>query len=152
MKQETGAPDPALLRQEYFHLHTLIESFDGKSLTIKAWSVSLAGAIAGAGAFSGKPVVLLFAALASLMFWLVDSAWKTFQYAHYRRVREIEAFLRGELAGLDALQIATRWSESFHDGGVRRFARISVRSHVFLPNGAMCLCLLAAWALLPAAP
>ena len=34
------------LQAEYFHLTSLIDSFDQKSLTIKAWSVTLAGILA----------------------------------------------------------------------------------------------------------
>ena len=136
-----------LLQKEYFHLQSAVGDFDGKSLTIKAWSVSLAGALAGAGAFWERPRLLLAAALASLMFWLVDTAWKVFQYAHYRRVRDIEAFMRGEREELAPLQVATSWSESFREGGTRRFFRILLWGHVFLPHGAMCLTLLIAWAL-----
>jgi hypothetical protein len=44
--------DMELLEKEYFHINSEIERFDSKSLTIKAWSVSLAGTIAGSSAFT----------------------------------------------------------------------------------------------------
>ena len=130
-------PDKTLLEKEYFHLQTVIEQFDSKSLTIKAWSVSLAGAIAGSSAFTKNKTILLFAALVSLMFWLIDGSWKTFQYAYYKRAKQIEKYMRGESNEITNLQIATSWSASYHDGRIRRFIRILFWPHVILPHGAM---------------
>ena len=75
-----------LLEKEYFHLQTLVESFDAKSLTIKAWSVSLAIAVLSSGAFSKTINVFLYAAMAALLFWLIEAYWKTFQNANYKRM------------------------------------------------------------------
>ena len=141
----TASVDRALLEKEYFHLQSVIESFDAKSLTIKAWSVSVVGALASSGAFSGKWQLLLFASVMSLMFWLIDSAWKTFQYANYRRIGEIEEFMRGDRANIANLQIARSWYASYKDGGIRRFRRIMCWGHVFLPHGAMFVGLLLAY-------
>lgn len=131
------APNMQLLEKEYFHLQSDIESFDEKSLTIKAWSVSLAGAIAGSSAFTENKMVILFAALVSLMFWFIDGAWKTFQNANYQRVREIEEFMRGEISEIENLQIAKSWNMSYHGGGIKRLLTIMFWSHVMLPHGAM---------------
>lgn len=131
------ATNNELLEKEYFHLQTVIEQFDSKSLTIKAWSVTIAGAIAGSSAFAENKIILLFAAIVSLMFWLIDCSWKTFQYANYRRVAHIEEFMRGEKDNLENLQIARSWSTSFHEGGTKRFFRILFWQHVILPHGIM---------------
>jgi hypothetical protein len=144
-KFSSASGDRALLEKEYFHLHSTIESFDAKSLTIKAWSVSLAGVVASSGAFSGKWQLLLFAALVSLMFWLIDTAWKTFQYANYRRIAEIEDFMLGRRARVEPLQIARSWYISYRAGGLRRFLKIMFWGHVVLPHGAMCVGLLSAY-------
>ena len=62
----------AQLQAEYFHLTSLIDSFDQKSLTIKAWSVTLAGILAGSGAFFDRPALLWVGVLGSVLFWLVE--------------------------------------------------------------------------------
>lgn len=135
----------ALLEKEYFHLQSEIERFDGKSITIKAWSVSLAGTIAGSSAFTENKVVILFASLVSLMFWFVDAAWKTFQYAHYKRIREIEKFMRGRRKEILNLQISDSWSRSYSNGGLRRLFKIMRWKHVLLPHGGMFFLLLLAY-------
>ncbi|GFS22334.1 hypothetical protein ElyMa_003361000 [Elysia marginata] len=129
--------DMELLEKEYFHIQSEIESFDEKSLTIKAWSVTLAGAIAGSSAFTDNKMVILFASIVSLMFWFIDGAWKTFQYANYRRIVEIEDFMRGDIDNIVNLQIAKSWNKSYHKGGTHRLAKIMLWPHVILPHGAM---------------
>ena len=142
---KVGPVDLRLLEKEYFQLQSVLEKFDGKSLTIKAWSVSVVGILASSGAFFDKSVLLLFASLMSLMFWLIDSAWKTFQYANYRRIGEIEEYLRGDRTEIENLQIAASWYRSYKDGGTKRFRRIMFWAHVFLPHGAMAAGLLLAY-------
>jgi hypothetical protein len=135
-------PDLALLEKEYFHLQSEIENSDSKSLTIKAWSVSLAGTIAGSSVFTVDKMAILFAALVSLMFWFIDGAWKTFQYANYLRIGQIEEFMRGERKEIENLQIANSWSISYHRGGSKRLLKMMGWPHVFIPHGAMFLLLL----------
>lgn len=134
--------DKDSLEKEYFHLQTVVEGFDSKSLTIKAWSVTLASAIAGSSAFTKENIILLFAALVSLMFWFIDGSWKTFQYANYKRIKDIEAFMRGEIKNLNNLQIGTSWGISYHKGGTRRLFKMLFWPHVVLPHGAMFLILI----------
>ncbi|WP_420388006.1 hypothetical protein [Roseivirga sp.] len=136
------------IEKEYFHLQSVIESFDSKSLTIKAWSVSIAGAIAGSSAFTDNRMIILFASLVSLMFWLIEASWKTFQYAHYKRLWEIEAFMREKGGSIDNLQIGASWSSSYHSGGLKRLFRVMFWHHVMLPHGAMFSLLLLVYILL----
>ena len=105
--------DIELLEKEYFHLHSEIESFDSKSLTVKAWSVSLASAIAGSSAFVDNKLTILFAAIVSVMFWVIDGAWKTFQDANYLRINEIENYMRGDIKEIVNLQISVSWNKSY---------------------------------------
>lgn len=135
-------PDLELLEKEYFHLQSEIESFDEKSLTIKAWSVSLAGVIAGSSSFSDNKLAILFAAFVSLMFWFIDGYWKTFQYANYHRVGYIEEYMRGERSDVQNLQLTKSWSTSYRNGGLRRLMKIMLWPHVALPHGAMSVLLL----------
>lgn len=129
--------DREQLENEYFHLYSVVENFDSKSLTIKAWSVTLCVGIAGSGAFTDHYDLLIYAAVASFLFWLIETYWKTFQYAHYRRLGQIEAYLSGDQPQIDCLQIGRSWYTSYKDGGGKRFLRIMFRLPVLLPHGNM---------------
>ena len=137
--------DRSLLEKEYFHIQSTIENFDAKSLTIKAWSVSIVGILASSGAFFGKWQLLLFASLMSLMFWIIDAAWKSFQLTYYQRIDEIEEFMRGERSSIDTLQIAHSWHASYRMGGIKKLIRIMFWGHILLPHGAMFVGLLLAY-------
>jgi hypothetical protein len=138
-------PDPSTLEREYFHLHTVIENSDGKSLTIKAWSVTMVAPLASTGAFVEETRLLLFAAGASLMFWLVDTSWKTFQYANYSRISQIERFMRGRCSRIDNLRSRTSWKVSYESDRLKRFLKVMFWPHVVLPHGAMCALLTAVY-------
>jgi len=47
-----------LLEKEYFYLQNIVKDYDDKALTIKTWSVSIAGAIAGSSAFTDSKEVV----------------------------------------------------------------------------------------------
>ena len=128
-----------LLEKEYFHLQSVVEDFDSKSLTIKAWSVTLGIGVAGSGAFTENFILLSFASIAAFMFWLIDAYWKTFQYAYYLRIIHIENYLSGNAGEIMAPQICTSWSESYHQGGQTRLYKILFWPHVVLPHGIMCI-------------
>lgn len=128
------AADEEILRQEYFQLQTTIESFDAKTLTIKAWSVTLSMAGIGAAYFQAKPVVLLLAAFSAFLFWIIEALWKTFQYAFYQRVYTIERYFSGETDTITAPRIAHAWSQSWHAGGTRRLMTVMMWPHVLLPH------------------
>ena len=127
----------AFLEKEYFHLQTLVESFDAKSLTIKAWSVSLAVAVLSSGAFSKSIEVLLYAALASFLFWFIEAYWKAFQNANYQRIVEIEDYLSGKTDAIKTPQIGTSWFNGYSEGGRKQFYSILFWPHVVLPHGIM---------------
>src|SRR5262245_12317816 len=104
--------DDSALQAEYLHLQKTIEDFDGRALTIKAWSVTF-GLAALVGAFASKAhVVFLVAAAGAALFWLLESFWKVFQLGYYKRVEQIEKHFRGESPPLPAAhQISTVWQE-----------------------------------------
>ena len=132
------------LQAEYFHLTSLIDSFDQKSLTIKAWSVTLAGILAGSGAFFDRPALLWVGVVGSLLFWLVEGHWKAFQSAHYARIEKIEAHFRGEVDEIAPFQSADSWERSRRAGGMKELLRILRWRHVFLPHGLVAVALLVA--------
>jgi hypothetical protein len=79
------------LQAEYYHLQKTIEDFDGRALTIKAWSVTF-GLASLVGAFvSRASLVFLIAAAGAALFWLLESFWKAFQLGYYARIEKIEA-------------------------------------------------------------
>jgi len=125
--------DKEFLRQEYFHLQDTVESFDEKSLTIKAWSVTLSMAGIGAAFTAKVELLLLLSAGASLLFWLIDTSWKTFQQANYYRIREIEKYMKGKVPDeeFNTPNITTAWSVGWRK---THFLKIMFWHHVFLPH------------------
>src|SRR5690242_9755990 len=87
----------ALLKEEYFHLQKTVEDFDQRTLTIKAWSVTISmGGIATGFLNPTVHILPLLSALASLSFWMTEALWKEFQQCYYPRLRALErAFARG---------------------------------------------------------
>lgn len=138
MSRETNKRNE-LLEKEYFHLYSVVENFDAKSLNIKAWSVTLAVGIAGAGAFTEHKSLLIFASIASFLFWLIDGYWKTFQISNYRRLHEIEEYYSGKIDNINCLQISSNWYKSYRTDVRKRLVIILFWPHIFLPHGAMTL-------------
>ena len=128
-----------LLRDEYMKLQDIIESFDERALTIKAWSVSFSFAAIGAAyAADGWPVLML-AGLSALLFWSIEGLWKSFQDAHYGRLYALEDYFAGTSPPPAPLQIGRSWYARWKGGGMRRLLRIMTWPHVWLPHGVACL-------------
>jgi len=123
-----------LLKEEYFHLQDTVEDFDQKALTIKAWSVTLSMAGFGVAFTKSAPSILLLAALASLLFWVTEALWKSFQRAYYSRIDEIEHFYAGKLDTIKPFQIHTRWSPTWLKHRWRKLWRTLWYPHVWLPH------------------
>jgi hypothetical protein len=131
-----------LLRDEYFQLQKTVEDFDGRSLTIKAWSATLSTSGIGLAYQQKNPDLLLAAAAAALAFWLIDWIWKMHQQAFYGRIEAIEAaYATAYEAGEDAppklapLQILAGWRGSYRIGNLwARGFRAFWYPGVFLPH------------------
>lgn len=124
-----------VLVQEYFQLQKIVEDFDRKALTIKAWSVTLSAAAIVAAYVEDAPTVLLVASGSALVFWLIEAVWKVNQQAFYKRIRQIENHFNGTYELSSPLQIATAWSAAWRERGRDRFAlRVMWWSHVALPH------------------
>ena len=121
------------LKDEYFHLQTLVEQFDARALTIKGWSVTLSMAGIGAGVLEENRLVIAAAAAAALLFWIVEAIWKSFQHSFYKRILDIEKAVL-ENKEIAPFQISTSWRASFDTDIVSRFFRIALYPHVFLPH------------------
>jgi hypothetical protein len=122
------------LADEYFQLQRIVEDFDAKALTIKAWSVTLSAAGIVTAYTQFKPIILLVAAFSALVFWSVEALWKTSQQAFYARIYAIEHAIAAD-EDLPPLQIATSWSHAWHENGRSRPALgIMAWPHVMLPH------------------
>ena len=84
------------LTEEYLQLQKIVEEFDGKALTIKAWSVTLSAAGLVAAYVENSPEILLIAAGSAIVFWLIEALWKTNQNAFYSRIYQIEEAFRNQ--------------------------------------------------------
>ena len=124
-----------ILVKEYFQLQKIVEEFDAKALTIKAWSVTLSAAAIVASYVEKAPMVLLIAAGSALVFWLVEALWKVNQQAFYPRIYEIENHFIGSGRSISAPRIAGAWSKAWNDKGRDRYAfRVMMWRHVALPH------------------
>ena len=142
-----NAQDVPLLKEEYFHLNKTVEEFDAKALTIKAWSVTLSMWGIGAAFTYEAAFLLLLAGGASILFWITEALWKSFQQAYYARIREIEAYFAGKSTDVSLFQINAAWSKAWHADRWRQLRRIIFWPHVWLPHavvavGGPCLWLL----------
>jgi len=107
----------ALLRDEYLMLQQFYEDFDKRILSIKGWSATIAIAAIGGG-FAQTRYLWLFAAAASLVFWVLESVWKGFQYQYSPRIVQLEAVFRNEeFDKVDPFQVYESWFKSFEESG-----------------------------------
>jgi len=109
----------SLLKEEYVLLQKFYEDFDQRVITIKGWSATIAIAAIGLGFYQSR-YLWLFAAGASLAFWLLESFWKGFQYMHAVRISVIEdAFRKDNLDQLTPLQIYSSWFDAQNKYGLQ---------------------------------
>lgn len=137
----------AALQAEYLQLQKTIEDFDGRILTIKAWSVTF-GMAALAGAFaSDAAAVLPVASVAALLFWTLEMQWKFFQMGYYARSTAIERHFSGAEALDHPFQIGHAWYRSWLNLAsasdeprrnrrqrARRILQVALWPHVMLPH------------------
>jgi hypothetical protein len=135
--------DNDFLRQEYFHLQNSVEDFDKRSLTIKSWSVTSSLAAIGFALKEERPVLLLVGSASALLFWVIEAIWKSYQQAHYPRIRAIEDFMRGgSSTELSSPSIMRSWSKSWRWNS---FIPIMVWGGVCLPHIAVVIVGLLLW-------
>lgn len=103
-----------LLKTEYFKLQDYYESFDSKAQTIKGWSTTVSLAAITLGFSSKNAYIWLFAALSSLVIWIIEAKWKQFQYCYAERIEQLEAaFRKNDFDTIKPLQIYTSWFKSW---------------------------------------
>ncbi len=78
------------LSKEYYALLDVVAGFDGRSITVKGWSVTLSLAALGLGFQQQHYALFGLAALTSIAFWVLDLTLKGHQMRFYPRMRDIE--------------------------------------------------------------
>lgn len=146
------ASNEDLLGQEYFHLQKVIEDYDTKTLTVKAWSVTFSATAIGFAYDKHERVILVVALASSLAFWVMEALLKANQQAYYHRIGEIEIhFSGGEQR--KPLQIGAAWEAAFKAaGGYHRISSLMRWPHVFMPHLAIGLLALVLLLVIPPAP
>jgi len=126
------------LKDEYLHLQNTIEHFDGRALTIKAWSITFSlGAIVTASIYHA-PALLLVGGFSAILFWVIEGYWKAFQYAYYERLGQIEDYFAGVSTKAPLpLQMGRCWFAKWKKDGLRRRWLIVRWPHVALPHAAV---------------
>jgi hypothetical protein len=116
-KSMESATKITLLRDEYLLLQNFYENFDTRIVTIKGWSATVGMAAIGAG-FYQTHYLWLFGAAASLVFWLIESLWKSFQYMYSPRIERLErAFASDDFTDIAPFQVYTSWFETLQKDG-----------------------------------
>lgn len=124
----------SMLKEEYFQLQKIVEEFDARAITIKAWSVTLSAAGLVTGIKEQSPEICLIAALSALVFWFIETLWKLHQQCYYPRISEIEDFFRKpDGALIPPLQIKSVWMKSYRRNKGEAI-RVFFWPHVFMPH------------------
>lgn len=117
----------SLLKDEYLLILRFYEDFDARLITIKGWSSTVAIAAIGFGFQNARPQLWLYAAAASIVFWLLEGTWKSFQYSYAHRIQAIErAFRDRTLDAITPLQTYTSWYEGWKRRNVWRVLRMPI--------------------------
>ncbi len=121
------------LAQEYLHLQKVVEDFDTKVLTVKAWSVTFSAAAIGLSFYEKQRAVLLAAMISAMAFWIMEALIKANQQAYYHRINELEEHFSAERT-YKPFQIGRAWSAAFANRRGHWYAcRIMCWPHVFMP-------------------
>ena len=78
------------LLQEYYAILGVVSAYDGWSLIVKGWSVTLSLAGLGLGFQQRHFAMFGLAAITGAAFWFMDGLMKGYQYRYYVRMRDIE--------------------------------------------------------------
>ena len=128
------APLTVALQAEYFHLQKTVEDFDSKALTIKAWSVTFSLAVFVGAFTSHSELVVLVAAIASGLFWFLETMWKSFQLGYYHRIEQIEAHFRGAAEPIAPNQICNSWMARWRTTSSGEVFAMAFWPHIALPH------------------
>ncbi len=81
------------LREEYFKVVDILQSYDPYFLTIKNWGVTVSGATIALGATQKSSLIFLLVIILGVGFWSTEVRFKLLQLGHVRRAAELEQLL-----------------------------------------------------------
>lgn len=128
-----------LLAQEYLHLQGAVEAFDDRILLIKGWSVTVSLAGLTAAVMKRSQTLLLISGLSAVLFWFIETLWKSFAATYNVRVRALEEAFRNGDTSMAPFQIVSSWPEAWQAVGWSGFLGRSVTFGVALPHAAILL-------------
>jgi hypothetical protein len=126
------------LRQEYFKVIDILQSYDPYFLSIKNWGVTVSGAAIVLSASHKSPSAFLLVSILALGFWTTEVHFKLLQIGHTRRAIELER----SLSDLDTAEsrppspriLGALWEELANNSRGHRW-RLVVRSpEVMFPH------------------
>ena len=123
-----------LLKEEYILLQNIIEKFDNKSIIIKSWSITFSLTTLASFFITKNYFLLLLTLVSALLFWIIETLWKTFQYSYYYRIGKIEKFFKNENYNIIPLQIGSDWYYKYKKISIKNFIKIMFWTHVLLPH------------------
>lgn len=126
-----------LLKDEYIMLQKAYEDMDGKGLTIKGWSITVALAIIGTSILNDKKELLWLAFAASFVFWYLEAYWRGLSHFFAVRIQNIEAAIKnGTWEKELPLQIYSTWDDEYRKKKDQTLRYMFKRAS-FLPHGLM---------------
>jgi hypothetical protein len=123
-----------LLREEYSLVERFIDGMDQRALTLKAWSVTVGVAGIAYGLTSDRHEILLLAAFATVMLWLVEALGRSFQGVYIVRAHEIERAIADHSLVTETPGITAAWRRIWRPRAYGRYVAIMGWPHVFLPH------------------
>lgn len=122
------------LKDEYFKLQEFYEDYDKRLLGIKGWSVTIGVVAIGAGFQNKMPNLWLFASIVSLVFFILELYWKTFQHCYYPRIEKLEnAFRSDNFENIPPMQIHYAWQDALKNHKEKPFKVLRVTS-IYFPH------------------
>lgn len=131
----TAHEKATLLKDEYLFLQEAYEDFDRRALQIKSWSITIYAASIGFALERGLPEMWVLLLISSSLFWYIEATWKSFQYAHQKRMYVIEDYFSGEReeSTIELLAITSSWMKRYAQNK-RIIPRGSFQSFVMFPH------------------
>jgi hypothetical protein len=87
------------------------------------------------GAFTSHASAALFiASRASLLFWILETFWKSFQLGYYSRIEAIEAYYRSPGDAISSNHINHAWMKHWRNLSWLEVYRMAWWPHIALPH------------------
>ena len=118
------------LREEYFKVVDILQSYDPYFLSIKNWGVTATGAIAAVGFANKAPIILLLTSIIAGGFWITEMRFKLLQLGHAQRASELERMLSSN----ENLSSSPRIMSAFSEQSSRNLKARRWRSVLFWPQ------------------